>query len=137
MSDVVLIGCTKTKRTERSAARDLYNPSDLFRRRRAYAEASGRPWAILHGPLHWAVASLRDCFRLTSRTAELGDDGYMHFVEPLSIELHAGVDYARTLALGVPAFHTRIMIEAPLAGLGIGEQKAWYNQPTLDLEVSA
>jgi hypothetical protein len=45
-SDVVLVGCVKTKLSHAAAARDLYI-SPLFRKQRAYAEGSGSPWFIL------------------------------------------------------------------------------------------
>ena len=51
--DLVLVGCVKTKRRVRSAAKDLYS-SPLWRHRRAYAECLGVPWYILsalHGLL--------------------------------------------------------------------------------------
>jgi hypothetical protein len=151
-ADVVLIGCTKTKRAERAAARDLYDPSDLFRRRRAYAEAAGRPWAILSalygvvepdrlidpydttiaqrrtadgGGRCWAIGAIQGCFRLAGRTTELVD-GFARYVEPLTIEVHAGIEYVRTLELALPAFRTDITLEHPVAGLGIGEQKRHY-----------
>ena len=43
---VLLLGCVKRKLDHRSLAKDLYC-SPLWKRRRAYAEASGRPWRIL------------------------------------------------------------------------------------------
>ncbi len=46
ISDVLLIGCVKTKRDRPAAARELF-ASPLFARRLAYAEAVGRPWFIL------------------------------------------------------------------------------------------
>jgi Phage integrase family len=52
-SRVVLLGCVKTKLGHRARAKDLYI-SQLWRGRRAYAEASGYPWLILsakHGLL--------------------------------------------------------------------------------------
>lgn len=160
--DVILIGCTKAKRTERSAARDLYDPSDLFRRRRRYAEASGVPWAVLsarHGvldpdqvadpydftikqrmteawaPKPWAVGVIQRCFRLAGRHAvKPPGEEYARFVEPLTVEIHAGVDYVRAVELAVPAFRTDITLVHPVAGMGIGEQKAWYFGHQLAIE---
>ncbi len=45
--DLVLVGCTKRKRDEPARARDLYDESPLFRRRRRVARESGKRWAIL------------------------------------------------------------------------------------------
>ena len=55
MSEVtaVLLGCVSQKRDSPAPAKDLYR-SQLWRRRRAYAEASGRPWMILSA-LHGLV----------------------------------------------------------------------------------
>src|SRR3954468_18405630 len=47
----VLIGCVSRKEPTARAAKDLYR-TELFARRRAYAEGSGQPWLIvsaLHG----------------------------------------------------------------------------------------
>jgi len=153
-ADVILIGCTKTKRTDRAAARDLYDPSDLFRRRRAYAEAAGRPWAILsarygvvlpdtildpynftiaerntaHGGARcWAISSVQACQRLAGRTAVVpAGEKFARYTEPLTIEVHAGIDYVRTLELALPAFSAGIILEHPVAGKQIGEQKRHY-----------
>lgn len=160
--DVILIGCTKAKRSEPAAARDLYDLSDLFRRRRQYAEAAGVPWAVLsarHGvidpdqviepydftirqrmtdawaPKPWAIGAIQRCFRLAGRRAvKLPDEQYARFVEPLTIEIHAGVDYVRAVELAVDSFNTEITLVHPVAGMGIGEQKAWYFGHQLTLE---
>ena len=49
-----LIQCTKSKRDEAAAARDLYDDSDYYCKMRAYALARDQPWFILsakHGLL--------------------------------------------------------------------------------------
>jgi len=160
--DVVLVGCTKAKRSERSAARDMYDPSDLFRRRREYAESSGLPWAILSArlgvvepdrqidpydftirqrmaadwdPRGWAIGAVQACFRLAGRRAGRDEaTGHRRFVEPLTIEIHAGIDYVRTFEVGVELFATSITVLHPVEGLGIGQQKAWYFGHQLGLE---
>ena len=144
-STVILVGCTKTKRAERSAARDLYDPSDLFRRRRSYAEATGLPWGILSAgcavldpdqlvdpydmtiaqrrlvdPRGWAIGSIQGAFRLAGLDPRTDD---------LRLEVHAGIDYVRTLALGLPAFDVSIDIAHPVAGMQIGQQKQHYSTP--------
>src|SRR5438445_8554727 len=42
----VLVGCVSRKEPTARAAKDLYR-TQLFSRRREYAEASGRPWLIV------------------------------------------------------------------------------------------
>jgi len=142
-ADIVLVGCTKAKRATRSAARDLYDASDLFRRRRHYAEAAGVPWAILSAaagvvapdvelepydftiaerrrpdyvPRSWAIGALQACYRLAGVAVD----------RPLVVEVHAGIDYVRTLAAVVDVFPAAITLVHPVAGLGIGQQKAHY-----------
>ena len=44
--DAVLLGCVSQKQATPMAAKDLYR-SELFRRRRLWAEASGKPWWIV------------------------------------------------------------------------------------------
>ncbi len=51
--DAMLVGCVATKAPAPAPAKDLYR-SQLFTRRRAYAEASGKPWFILSA-LHGLV----------------------------------------------------------------------------------
>lgn len=46
VEDLILLGCVKSKRTARCAAKDLYD-SALWKGRRRHAEATGKPWAIL------------------------------------------------------------------------------------------
>lgn len=142
--DLILVGCTKTKRDTRAAAADLYDPSDLFRRRRQYATEQPAPWAILsalHGivdptteldpynytiadrhradyPLRlWALDAVRDCYRMTGRQPG---------VDELRLEVHAGIDYVRALRLAELPHAGRVVISHPVEGLGIGAQKAHY-----------
>ena len=52
-ADAIVVGCVKGKLEGRHHAADLYT-SPLWLRRRAYAEAAGRPWFIFsakHGLL--------------------------------------------------------------------------------------
>jgi hypothetical protein len=44
---VGFVGCTKSKRPVASPGRDLYDPSTLFRGRRAYVERISDRWFIL------------------------------------------------------------------------------------------
>ena len=149
-ADVILVGCTKTKRSTRAAARDLYDASDLFRRRRSYAETTGLPWGILSAaagaispetvldpydftiarrmktdedPRGWAISSIQSAYRLAGRLTE---EGLPDCSGDLTIEIHAGIDYVRTIELGLPAFPGTIELVHPVAGMMIGEQKAHY-----------
>lgn len=145
---LVLIGCTKTKRAERCAAFELYDPSDLFRRRLGYARSTGLPFAILsagagvltpwqsiepynvtiaqrmkadHYPRAWAIGCIQSAARI------LGLD--LRRPNRMVLEVHAGIDYVRTLELARIAFPSLdLVIVHPVAGLGIGAQKAHYSR---------
>jgi hypothetical protein len=126
---VGLVACGKQKLAAPAEARLLY-VSPLFRKASAYATATYDRWFILsarHGLLvpdqviapydlslrhlsraerrHWAAAVLAEIEQLN-----LQDASYF---------LHAGQRYSEFLA--EPLSATR-----PLAGLGIGQQLAWY-----------
>lgn len=54
MTEFVLISCSKSKQKGVHQARDLYEPSPIFRKRRRFAEERGDRWGILsaeHGYL--------------------------------------------------------------------------------------
>jgi hypothetical protein len=152
---VVLVGCTKSKRTEPAAGRDLYDPSDLFRRRRAYAESTGLPWGIVSalyglveptqvvkpyemtiaqrataehgGTRHWARSVLRRSFELAGMTATARDArGFAYFPEHLVVEVHAGIDYVRALRDVAGDYRSGVTVLHPVAGLMIGQQKQHY-----------
>lgn len=59
MTDFVLVSCSKTKQAGTHLARNLYEPSPIFRKRRRFALARGDAWGVLsakYGYLRpWAV----------------------------------------------------------------------------------
>lgn len=137
---IVLVGCVKSKGQQATRARDLY-VSNLFRKRRAYAEGLGARWYILsakHGLLHpddaigpydvylaeqpatyrrawgaWAVAQLQALHDLRGQRVEVhASEAYVAPIRDLLSEAGATV-------------------ETPLAHLTRGEQLAWYvHSPT-------
>ena len=135
-ADVLLLGCVKLKASSPRQAKDLY-VSDLFRKRRRYADQRGLPWFVLsaeHGLLRpddlvapydvelkaqpasyrrvwgaWVIERLR---------RELG------VLTGVRLEVHAGDAYAE--ALGEPARAAGAKLVRPLQGLMLGEQLAWY-----------
>jgi len=133
---VLLLGCVKLKASTPQKAKDLY-VSDLFGKRRRYADQRALPWFVLsaeHGLLRpddwvapydvelkaqapsyrrvwgaWVIERLR---------RELGD------LAGVRLEVHAGEAYAE--ALVEPATAAGATLIRPLKGLRQGEQLAWY-----------
>jgi hypothetical protein len=132
----ILIGCVSRKTARAATAKDLYT-SELFRRRRAYAEATGKPWAILsakHGlvdpdaviePYDATLKGMRPGGRLrwAARVAAQLAERFGR-LEGRTFEIHAGSDYTEPLRTALGA--TGAVVVAPLAGLRIGEQLHWY-----------
>lgn len=141
MADVILIGCVSKKRDTYAAAKDLY-VSDLFLKRRAYAEATGKPWAILSG-LYGFVAPDRimEPYEFSLRSLRMAEreawgarvvSGLFGAYGPLRgkvFEVHAGVIYTDALYWPLVRVRHAEMI-LPMAGLRLGEQLAWYREHT-------
>jgi hypothetical protein len=149
---LILVGCVGPKLDHAAAARDLYT-SPLFRKRRDYAEASGHPWGILsaHYGLVWPARMIEPYdLRIGElpwhKRESLGrgvgctirHDSGRHAppystlrdveLQGLTVEVHAGALYVETLRhpIEVEGRLWNWKLEAPLAGLGIGKQLAWY-----------
>jgi hypothetical protein len=137
-SDVVLLGCVKEKRSTRSAAKDLYI-SDLFGKRRTYAEASQKVWFILSAKLGLVEPDEEiDPYdlRLDELSAreqeEWGRQVVQDLVETLGplegllFEVHAGAPYRRAIAAPLSLEGAKLV--NPLEGLRFGEQLSWYGR---------
>ena len=73
----------------------------------------------------WHVTVASDVIHLLWDDVELyGHEKPMN-PKDLTIEIHAGADYARPLAEILTT--VGIKVKTPVAGLGIGEQLAWYS----------
>lgn len=131
-----MVGCVSQKRHHPAPARDLY-VSDLFRKRRTYAEASGCPWFILSAEYglvqpeimldpydetldHMSRAALLHWGEKVASQLELVRGSLKGQV----LEIHAGKRYVE----GIEALLLvrGASIEVPLKGLRIGEQLQWY-----------
>ena len=138
LPDIVLVGCVKTKRAARSAAKDLYI-SPLWRYRRSYAERMGVPWYILsalHGlldpdqridPYELALTDLRAKARRAWSARVLAElRRRVPSMRDRLIEIHAGATYIdHGLEEGLS--DAGAAVHRPLAGIsGIGSQQAWY-----------
>jgi len=159
VSDIVLVGCVKTKLPTAAPADELYT-SPLFKKRRRYAEVTGRPWFILsalHGLVspdqvlepydmylagqpvtyrrQWALRVVRDLI------AAVGP------LEGRTVEVHAGASYVEPLEPLLSA--AGVGLRVPLRGLNQGQHLAWYSSapavagvlpvdaPGLDLDLDA
>lgn len=133
---VLLLGCVKGKRSTPAPAADLYT-SATFLKRRAYAEASGRPWFILsalHGllrpdqviePYDMAFKDQSVGYRRLWGTGVV-DALPAHGVriDGTTFEVHAGDAYAAAIRGPIEAAGGSLQL--PLAGLRMGEQLSWY-----------
>lgn len=124
-----LVGCAAQKLDRPAAAEDLYI-SPLFRKASAYARATYDAWFILSArygllaPTAW-IAPYDLALGILS-VHERSDWGarVLGQLEALGMAqtpcaLHAGHAYRAPL-------EGRVAMTAPLAGLGIGRQLAWY-----------
>jgi hypothetical protein len=158
MNRLMLIGCSKTKKAceydsrvgGRVVPEQLYG-SQLFSKRVEYANAKNLRWYVLSArygvwrptigmkPYDQTFADMTpaDIAAWHSSCAlwlleELWEPFHQkESAEPLkpselTIEVHAGADYCHPLAEILKS--VGIVVELPLAGLGIGEQLAWYCQ---------
>lgn len=145
--DAILVGCVSQKNTDPAPAKDLYR-SELFRRRRLWAEASQRPWWIVSAeyglvapdeviaPYDTRIAALSAADRV--RLARSVADRLESEIGPLHgkvLELHGGDEYF--LAVAAELRRRGAEVVRPLEGLRIGEQLGWYGdhlqvEPTTD-----
>lgn len=135
-TDLVLIGCVKSKGEHPTQAKNLYT-SALFRKGRSYAEASGKPWFILsakHGLvspdeviepydvyLKGMPAAYRE--RWGATVVEQLTDGFGP-VQGVTIEIHASATYVDQIRPKLEAGGARVSV--PLHGLTMGQRLAWY-----------
>lgn len=137
--DLIIVGCGQKKQDHAAPAQDLYT-SQYFRAKRQYAEQSGCPWMIAsaeHGlvmpgevvePYDCSLAGLDDnalwWWRWKVRRAVRG----LAFepTEKVVVELHAGAMYREQLRGAIRRVYQLAEFVEPCAGIGIGEQLAWY-----------
>ena len=134
--DVVLVGCVKTKRDHEAPAKDLY-VSNYFRKMRAYAEATGKPWFILSAE-HGLVApddSLTPYNRYLPETSreyrrEWGRRVASQLEQSIGdlsgqvIEVHAGAAYVDAVEEALRP--SGAVVSDRLKGLSFGRRLSWY-----------
>lgn len=144
MSEICLIACSATKAKMTCCARDLYQ-GDLFRKSLRWAEASQRFDEIfilsaMYGlvkrgdvlsPYDASLARMRPQERaqwardVAGRLRRAVDVGR---ALPHEVVLLAGKDYADDLSVALQLTLPSVGVSRPLAGLGIGQQKAWLKR---------
>ena len=138
LSNLLLVGCVKSKLGYTSAAQDLYN-SPLWRWRRAYAERSGISWYILsakYGLLHpesriapydLTLANFPAIERRAWSQKVLDDlAAKVSVLQGKAIEIHAGKFYTG-YGLEDGLRRAGAIVRRPLAHVaGIGPQCTWY-----------
>ena len=130
MTDVVLVGCTKTKRDYSAEARDLYDESPLFRKRRRVARIRGDWWGILsaeHGlvrPENWldpydTYIGNVDSEAWGEKVLDVLLDDLARHDDP-SVTIFAGKKYVDPLVPGLEAEGYEVL--DPLCGLIPGQR---------------
>ena len=143
--DLVLIGCVKLKLAHDAPAENLY-VSPLFRRRRVYAERSGKPWFILsalHGlvspeqvlaPYDLALAKQSVTYRRAWGT-RVGEQ-----LQVTGLRLDgAGLRSMPARRTWTACARTLVaaggVVRAPFAGMSQGKHLAWYRQTSDGLDL--
>lgn len=155
VATVVLVGCSKQKRTERVTAAEMYSPSPLFRKQMAVARQDVRSTRIFIVSAKYRLMSPHRIikpyeYQISDMTRDerrewadwVIDDLYdrmsCRFYEPdwqqkrealplraLDVVLMMGASYARPLRAAAPDDWT---FTEPLAGMQIGERLRWLNR---------
>jgi hypothetical protein len=140
VSRIGLVSCSKSKLSERAAARDLYAPSALFRGARCAVERSCAAWYVLsalHGLVHpdtWlepyddtlATASTAARRKWSRRVLEQINDEFST-IAGVTFECHAGTAYLRFgLVEGLVRHGASVIM--PVEGLTQGRRLRYYKE---------
>ena len=135
---VALVGCSARKLGRPAPARDLYT-GVLFQYARTWVTGNGWPWHVLsaeHGLVDPdRVLEPYDTRFRQSAPSEWVDEVWQSLLErydgrPVHFKLLAGLLYRVQLMRRIQD-HPGWTAEAPLAGLGIGQQVAWLRERTV------
>ncbi|MGQ5516030.1 DUF6884 domain-containing protein [Halococcus saccharolyticus] len=137
---VGLVSCTKSKRSEASQPSELYMPSSLFKKAKAYSEENHDGWYILSAKHHLLSpdGSVIEPYDETlsgapvDRKREWAKTTHQQLNRENLLEqgnelvFHAGRDYYEEL---LPLLEdSGVDISIPTEGLGLGKTLAWYNE---------
>ena len=126
---VGLVSCSKAKLATPAPARQMYSPSDLFRKASAYCALHCDEWYILSAK-YGLVDPEKTLEPYDVTLKKMNADQKRHWgrtvadqiraIGPAELEIHAGKDYAQPLVDAGPS------LQNPLAGLSLGFRKKWY-----------
>jgi len=132
---MILIQCTKSKRSEPAKAKNLYDESDYFCKMRAYAEATSEMWFILsakHGLVDpETTLEPYDAYGLSDEQAsEIAET--VANSETKYVELIGGKQYTNPL---IPKLEGRgIVVNELCRGQRIGKRKQTLKRKLAQLE---
>ena len=136
---IFLVSCASEKLRGPEKAKDIYMPSALFRKSRAYVESTGKPWFILsakYGLLDIEKRIYRYNKTLNNMPKEKRREWAQKVLKDLiphlekerikSVVILAGSRYREFLEpkLRDRGFHVYV----PMGNLGIGKQSAWLDE---------
>ena len=137
---VGLLSCTKAKREHPAPPRDLYEPSALFRKARAYCEQNHDEWYVLSAKHGLLAPDAPEIEPYDETLTDTGVDERRAWAEQVADELdaegllspeielvvHAGRAYYEHL---IPHVEPEVAaVTIPTEGLAIGETLAWYDE---------
>jgi hypothetical protein len=133
---VYLVSCVSKKRESPTPARDLY-ASELFRRARAYVEATGCPWFILSAK-YGLVAPDEVIAPYDETLNSMGVTERQGWAETVQKQMDARLpDAERIVILAGQRYREFLMpylrrraaaVEVPMEHLRIGEQISWLER---------
>ena len=139
---VYLVSCVSQKQEYACAARDLY-VSDLFRKARRYAEASGCSWFILSAE-HGLVSPEQVIAPYERTLNKMGVADRRAWAQRVVQQLGEAVpDLSQVVFLAGERYREflashlagrGVTISVPMEGLRIGEQLSWLGQHTAQPE---
>ena len=136
---IFLVSCAGKKLPNPAKAKDIYMPSDLFKKSRAYVESTGKPWFILSAkyglldiekrisPYNKTLNTMRKEKRCKWAQKVLKDlIPHLEKEKIKSVVILAGSRYREFLE---PELCDRgFYVYVPMGDLGIGKQLAWLDE---------
>ena len=133
---VLLVGCGERKAAEAAPARELYTGS-LTRAAMRHADRTGHPWFVVSAL--WGLVEPGEVVEpYNVRVTELDARAQALLGEQVARRLRSAVPVARVAEVHAGEAYLRVVrgplqaqgfvVEAPLAGLEIGERLRWYRE---------